>query len=164
MCVHVRVNSPHNDTLFRLAPLAYICHTVRRFSIFIPHERRHWPAYSNPGQFAGRAVLANHDAAGRMARRSWIYIVCLGENWFFMRDTWEYLPIHAFLDAPHGRVVCHMCLPDGRFPMGSRWRTDLCIYQHVKCNAPGRAYETWDMSWISAFTSRKTVQAARYRS
>lgn len=75
----------------------------RRFSIFIPRERRHWPARSNPGQFAGRAVLAESRcaAAGRMARRSWIYIVCLGENWFFMSDTWGYSAIHTSDDGSH---------------------------------------------------------------
>lgn len=132
VCMRACAYSPHNDMLFRLAPLAYICHTVRWFSIFIPHERRHWPAYSNPGQFAGRAVLteSRRAAAGRMARRSWIYIVCLGENWFFMRNTWEYLRYTRLMVSPHERIA----RVKARAHVLIRWHKD-CIYQHVKHKA-----------------------------
>lgn len=61
--------------------------------------------HSNPGQFAGRAILTESRRAGRMARRSWIYIVCLGENWFFMRDTWGYLAIYTLEDLLHVRAA-----------------------------------------------------------
>lgn len=94
----------HNDTLFRLALLAYTCHTVRRFS---PFSSRTSDVIDPRTRILGSLPVAavftesRRAATARMARRSWIYIVCLGENWFFMRDTWGYLAIHTLDSLSH---------------------------------------------------------------
>lgn len=58
-----------------------------------------------------------------MAHRTWIYIVCLGANWFFMRSTWEYLAfqvsdkclyVHTYINATHIYKQCMSVLFDSQ--------------------------------------------------
>lgn len=60
----------HNDTLFRSAFLAYTSLYDMLGSPFSSRTGNVIDPHSNPGQFAGRAILTESRRAGRMARRS----------------------------------------------------------------------------------------------
>lgn len=85
-CISSSVVFSRNDTLSQ--PMFYLsffslcirisCCSLRRGDVVDPRCR----------------ILATESRPVGMGGRSWIYIACLGENWFFMSRTWAHYAIH----------------------------------------------------------------------